>query len=446
MTRNELAILIAQVGLSGAINVGIFDNLLADHSSLTSGSSSTASASTPLQREIAIFGDSRTAMCHTIAATAFATENYGYAFWACATSGVAFCPYTNNFGVGGDTTAQMLARIAPVVASTAQIVLFMGGTNDRTGGMTVADTKRNITSIVRRLQKSGKIVIVGNDTPRFGAKALTTQQQADHIAIRDWITNDLSKITPVVDTYSLITPADLNDELHPNVKGAAKLGALAFGPALKKYLSVPVDLPTEALDAYSATSTTGSLITNPLLTGSVSLSTSSINPVANSVIATGYKSAGSSFTGVTTKWTKEVAAFGEAQVIQFGGTATAGAYITFTPTAVFPLANVSVGQSLSLMAGFEIVGDGAGILGVVAELLVTKPVSGTSTTIYYRDGDKYQEPFGMPANVSGSLDTQRYVFDGTETLIVPRIAIYLAAGAQTATVKLKQMVVRKHIA
>jgi lysophospholipase L1-like esterase len=439
-TRHDLINTFSRTGVRGLIVDGMFDNLLDVPVSPTN-------LTKPLSREFAIFGDSRTAQCHTIAATAFSTENYGYAFWAAQVAG-GFCPTTYNFGVGGDTTGMMLARISAVVACPADIILFMGGTNDRTGGMTVADTKRNITAIVRRLQKAGKIVIVGNDTPRFATKALTAPQQVDHETIRDWIINELSEITPVADTYSLIVQSDLHDDLHVNIKGAYKVGALGFGPVLAQYVNLGVDLPTESADLFSVNNITGSLTANPLMTGSVTQSTGSVNPVAGSVVATGFKGAGSSFTGLTTQWSKEVAQYGESQVIKFGGTPTsAGAYIAVSPTATFTLANLSAGNVISLMAVYDLVGDGLGILGVTAELLVTKPVASVSTTIYYRDGDKYVDPHSMPTGtITGALDTQRYTVDGTETAIVTRISIYFAQNVpQNSTVKLRQFAVRKHV-
>lgn len=446
-TRDDLIEAHNSIGFVGLLADGSLDNLILDLNEVDN-TADFFKPFRPLSREFAIFGDSRTAQCHTVAATAFATENYGYAFWA-AQVGNGFCPTTNNFGVGGDTTAQMLARISTVVASPADIILFMGGTNDRTGGMTVADTKRNILAIVRRLQKAGKIVIVANDTPRFASKALTAPQQLDHEAIRDWINIELSKITPVADTYSHIVPADLHDDLHPNVKGAYKIGALGFGPVLAKYIRLGVDLPTEATDLWSANNVTGSLTANPTMLGSVTQATGSVNPIAGSLVATGFKGAGSSFTGLTTQWSKEVALFGESQVIKFAGTpTTAGAYLAVSPTATFTLANVSAGNVISLMCAYDLVGDGAGILGVTAELLITKPVATVSTTIYYRDGDKYVDPHSMPAGtISGALDTQRYTVDGTETAIVARISVYFAQNVpQNSSIKLRQFAVRKHVA
>lgn len=436
-TRNELMDSYARIGIRGMISEGVFDNLSYDVST----------PAKPLNREFAIFGDSRTAQCHTVAATAFSTENYGYAFWANQVA-QGFCPTNYNFGVGGDTTGMMLARISTVVSCPADIVLFMGSTNDRTSGMTVADTKRNITAIVRRLQKAGKIVIVSNETPRFGTKALTAPQQADHEIIRDWITDELSKITPVADTYSNIIQSDLHDDLHPNVKGAYKIGVLGFGPILAKYINLGVDLPTESADLYSTNNVTGSLTSNPLMLGSVTQSTGSVNPVVGSVVATGFKGAGSSFTGVTTKWSKEDYEIGEFQVIEFGGTATtAGAYIAISPTATFNLSQLAVGNVISLMCGYDLECDGTGILSVTAELLVTKPVATVSTVIYHRDGDKYQYPWTMPSGtISGALDTPRYTVDGTETSIVVRVSIYLAHNTpQSSIFKLRQFAVRKHI-
>jgi hypothetical protein len=83
-------------------------------------------------------------------------------------------------------------------------------------------------------------------------------------------------------------------------------------------------------------------------------------------------------------------------------------------------------------------------LGWEAELIITKPVSGTSTTIYYRCMDKYQEPFTMPASFSGQLETQRGTIDTTETVVSARMGLYLAAGIpQNSVVKAAQFGIRK---
>jgi hypothetical protein len=124
--------------------------------------------------------------------------------------------------------------------------------------------------------------------------------------------------------------------------------------------------------------------------------------------------------------------------------AAAGGYIYVQPAANITLSNVLAGDVIEMVSAPEIVGNSRGILGWEAELIITKPFSGTSTTIYYRSMDKYQEPFTLPANWKGALETQRYTVDVTETVITARMGLYLAGGiAQDSKVKVAQFGVRK---
>jgi acyl-CoA thioesterase I len=63
-----------------------------------------------------------------------------------------------NFGVSGDTTAQMLARLPDVLDSgpTPQVVVILGGTNDIARGMPVEDALRNLRTIAERVRDSGR--------------------------------------------------------------------------------------------------------------------------------------------------------------------------------------------------------------------------------------------------------------------------------------------------
>jgi len=64
----------------------------------------------------------------------------------------------HNFGVSGDTTAQMLDRLADVLDSgpTPQVVVILGGTNDIARGMPVAGALRNLQTIAERVRDSGR--------------------------------------------------------------------------------------------------------------------------------------------------------------------------------------------------------------------------------------------------------------------------------------------------
>jgi len=63
-----------------------------------------------------------------------------------------------NFGVSGDTTAQMLDRLEDVLDSgpTPQVVVILGGTNDIARGMPVDDALRNLQTIAERVRASGR--------------------------------------------------------------------------------------------------------------------------------------------------------------------------------------------------------------------------------------------------------------------------------------------------
>ncbi|RML70563.1 Prophage PssSM-02, GDSL-like lipase, partial [Pseudomonas syringae pv. syringae] len=71
----------------------------------------------------------------------------------------------------------------------------------------------------------------------------------------------------------------------------------------------------------------GCLNANPLLAGTGGALPAGVNAVAGSVLADGYKAVGSGLTGITTRWYKEPAAYGEAQCIELrGNMAAAGGY------------------------------------------------------------------------------------------------------------------------
>ncbi|WP_244630031.1 hypothetical protein [Pseudomonas syringae] len=61
-------------------------------------------------RGLGLLGDSLSGNCHTIGATVFGTEVYGYAAWIAARTGL-FPNCVDNQGKVGDHTGQFLARL-----------------------------------------------------------------------------------------------------------------------------------------------------------------------------------------------------------------------------------------------------------------------------------------------------------------------------------------------
>jgi hypothetical protein len=400
-----------------------------------------------IRRGLGLLGDSFSGNCHTIAATAYGTEAYGYAGMVAARTGL-FPSYIDNQGKVGDHTGQFMARLpACITSASADLWLLLSRTNDSTtSGMTLADTQANVMKIVTAfLSTPGKYLIVGTGTPRFGSKALTGQALADAIAYKDWVLNYVRQFVPVVNIWDGFTEDMTVEGLHPNILGADFLSSRIV-PIITASFDFPgIPLPTDAADIYSAIRPFGCLNPNPLMTGTTGVINASANPVGGSVLADNYKASGSGLTGITTRWYKEAAAYGEAQCVELGGTlATAGGYIYLQLNSNITLANLLAGDVIEMVSAPEIIGSSRGILGWEAELIITKPVAGTSTTIYYRSMDKYQEPFTFPANWKGALETQRYTCDVTETVVTARMGLYLAAGIpQDGKVKVAQFGVRK---
>ncbi|UPT34695.1 SGNH/GDSL hydrolase family protein [Pseudomonas amygdali] len=401
----------------------------------------------PIRRGLGLLGDSFSGNCHTIATTAFGTEVYGYAAWIAARTGL-FPSYVDNQGKLGDHTGQFLARLpACIASSTADLWLLLSRTNDSTtAGMSLADTKANVMKIVTAFMNTpGKYLIVGTGTPRFGSRALTGQALADAIAYKDWVLNYVSQFVPVVNIWDGFTEAMTVEGLHPNILGAEFISSRVV-PIIAANFEFPgIPLPTDAGDVYSAIRPFGCLNANPLLAGTGGSLPAGVNAVAGSVLADGYKAVGSGLTGITTRWYKEPATYGEVQCIELrGNMAAAGGYIYMQPTANVVQTNLAAGDVIEMVSAVEIMGSSRGILAWEAELTITKTVNGASSTFYYRSMDKYQEPFTMPASFSGALETQRGTIDMSETVITSRMGLYLAAGVpQDSTVKAAQFGIRK---
>ncbi|AAY37803.1 SGNH/GDSL hydrolase family protein [Pseudomonas syringae] len=401
----------------------------------------------PIRRGLGLLGDSFSGNCHTIATTAFGTEAYGFAAWIAARTGL-FPSYLDNQGKLGDHTGQFLARLpACIASSTADLWLLLSRTNDSTtAGMSLADTKANVMKIVTAfLDTPGKYLIVGTGTPRFGNRALTGQALADASAYKDWVVSYVSQFVPVVNIWDGFTEAMTVEGLHPNILGAEFISSRVV-PIITANFEFPgIPLPTDAGDIYSAIRPFGCLNANPLLAGASGALPAGVNAVAGSVLADGYKAVGSGLAGITTRWYKEPAAYGEAQCIELrGNMAAAGGYIYMQPTANVVQTNLAAGDVIEMVSAVEIDGSSRGILAWEAELTITKTVNGASSTSYYRSMDKYQEPFTMPASFSGGLETQRGTIDLTETVITSRMGLYLAAGVpQDSTVKAAQFGIRK---
>lgn len=178
--------------------------------------------------------------------TEAAGANGGRTFWAHAVN------FTNrkikvlyNAGIGGNTTAQLIARFdADVLSKGSDWVHILIGRNDLAdtadGGYTPVTT--GITTLLDECRDAGKKVIVGTIIPSL---ALTANQTSGQQRINQWIRDlPLSRPVIVADYNAALTnPADglpitglLYDNTHPGVGGAARMGRV-LADAVDKFLS-----------------------------------------------------------------------------------------------------------------------------------------------------------------------------------------------------------------
>ncbi len=185
------------------------------------------------ERLMVLFGDSITA------ANAEAPTDKGYFNWLNVMLGQRW-DVLYNAGVGGNSTAQMLARIqTDVIDKNGQWVFVMGGVNDIAAGTSAATILANLTSIVTTLHAAGMQVIISTLTPSsaFDTAAEGTVYYTVNAGIITMATTypwlivtdagpqylDTSQPTLAV-PYAGYTV----DGVHPNALGASTLAAKMY--------------------------------------------------------------------------------------------------------------------------------------------------------------------------------------------------------------------------
>lgn len=189
------------------------------------------------------------------------------------TAGRFFNPQNWNQAVGGQTAAQMATQIAATMGPLPKIVTFLAGTNDVSGTSDPPATiYGNIRTCVKGYLDGGAAyVIVSRVLPRNDTAftALTPARQGDLTTLNGMIANlptdpalaaYAGRVKLATDiTSTLILASETVDGLHPNWKGANRLGQ-SFADAMNTCIVTTSKLNDLYLDASN-------LAPNPALTG-----------------------------------------------------------------------------------------------------------------------------------------------------------------------------------
>ena len=230
----------------------------------------------------------------------------GFAMWAQMRSGHrAFHGYRGNQGVGGDSSAQLLARFSDTITELQlapagqRICVILIGTND-IATIPFATTTSNIASMVSQLRAIGSRIILVKILPRGTvASPMNATSLANWEGVNNWIATQAAADLKVVDAEPLIGNMDANhtvqtgmttDGLHPGPVGAFRVGQ-AVSNAINQFV-----LPGEILPTSSGDPLNGLAGINPFFTGTSGTASNG----ATGTVATGWAiSAANSITGQT---------------------------------------------------------------------------------------------------------------------------------------------------
>lgn len=364
----------------------------------------------PFNNQVAFLGDSITAqgvsngVIATISTDSRATRNMnrGFSHWVAALTRQNFrAPQALNFGVSGETSAQIAARVDDVVASGAGVCVVLAGTND-IGVVAASVTIANLTTIYMALEAANvmaiAIPILPRDLAANAANSLFVQR------VNYWLINVAPTIFSnlyIADArYAYGDPTDGNmapragfsyDGLHPTAIGARYIGKVVADilNVVRPYALAPAF--ATIWDYYDATHNPGgSLLPNTILGGTsgTKLDANTTGSFANTFQA-GFSAGGGTITSLLAAGTKETGGLSSGaacQKIVISGTATGGSQTVF----VFEQVNFS--GATSLLAG--------DVVEAVAEIEVEGATIGVSGVCLYvsttESGNVYTQHDGYP--------------------------------------------------
>lgn len=403
----------------------------------------------PSNNKVAIYGDSRTNNCVTVNGL----ENCGYIFWGrfLSRNKVDFRK-EYEFGVGGDTTFDMINRIDEVLQSPCGTVVILGGTNDRVT-YTAEQTIENLDKMIKLFVAKGKVVVLYAELPRGNAAfspayILTTAQLIEHMKVVNWCLNQKNRYgVYVVNAWpNMADPASTTgniktgqsiDGLHLNTLGAYNAGSPLADVFNFLFPTYEARLPFNNSDIYnSSTNPTGTwLNTNPMLDGTTG------TPAAggSGSMATGYKGANSSgASGITRTYSKTAQGY---QQVVLSGTATGSNPDLDLLRLDYAEGALTAGRKVEVVADIEVAAGSSNLLSVEAGLTM---VLADTSNFHWFDGDKYDDLSLYPAvATNGVLKTDPITIPAGFTSIRLRVHCFsVSSAAVSATIIIKSLGLR----
>jgi len=153
-----------------------------------------------------------------------------------------------NAGVSGDTTADGLRRVPPLLEGEVAILILELGANDGLRGIEIAAIRQNLSSIIELARAKGiRVLLCGMETPPGHG---LNYSLAFHELFPNQATRYGISLVPFLLAGVVLIP-DLNgpDFVHPNAAGAQQIAETVWPylePMLRQSTSLRVDVGSRA--------------------------------------------------------------------------------------------------------------------------------------------------------------------------------------------------------
>jgi len=127
-----------------------------------------------------------------------------------------------NGGVYGDTTAEALQRLPPLLTGDLGVLVVALGANDGLQGLAIASIEDNLSEIVRRSQqRTARVLLCGMETPP--AHGLSYSIAFHNVFPRVADAFGVPLVPFLLEGVALVPSLNLPDLVHPNAAGARRI-------------------------------------------------------------------------------------------------------------------------------------------------------------------------------------------------------------------------------
>jgi acyl-CoA thioesterase-1 len=134
-----------------------------------------------------------------------------------------------NAGISGDTSAGGLRRLEQFLTPRTRILVVALGANDALRGLTVTQTRENLTGIVRAAQLKGiQVVVCGMEAPTNYGEDYRASFREVYLKIGLEFGNKIVSVPFLLEGVAGIPAMNQTDGIHPNEAGSRAIADMLY--------------------------------------------------------------------------------------------------------------------------------------------------------------------------------------------------------------------------